>query len=366
MTGRPNRFDENEQIEERITGLDRFLSGKTVQSESAGSGEIICLHGLREARIGDWIGSNVSRAREQIQSFPKPSLESVVRPVDPGQVTKLRTALEQLAEQDPLISLRQRNAEGEISVRLYGEVQKEIVLDTLARDYGIDVTFGNSQTICVERVTGIGEAEEVISEGDNPFYATIAFRIEPAGLGTGVRFHRELGSLPLAFYRAIEETVYETLEQGLYGWEVPECQVTLTRTGFSSPVSTAADFRKLTPLVLMAALHKAGSEVCEPYEELLLDIPEDTFGAVCSELVNARGTIRAVERVGASHRITCDIATAEVRGVEQRLPGLTRGDAGWESRFTGYVPIAGDPPIRNRVGPNPLNRAHYLAEVARG
>jgi len=366
VTGRRNRFEEEERFDERITGLDRFLAGKAVQSDSGRSGEIVCLHGLREARIGDWIGSNVESIRALLQSFPKPSLESVVRPVDPAQMTKLRSALEQLSEQDPLISLRQRNEAGEISVRLYGEVQKEIVLDTLARDYGVSVTFDDSRTICVERVIGTGESAEIIFEGENPFYATIAFRVEPTGAQSDIRYHRELGSLPLAFYRAIEETVYETLDQELCGWKIADCVVTLTHTGFSSPLSTAADFRKLTPLVLMEALRIAGTEVCEPFEELELDIPEDTFGVVCSELVNARARLRAIQRVGAIHRITCDIPTAEVRGVEQHLPGLTRGDAGWESRFSGYIPVFDDPPVRNRVGPNPLNRAHYLAEVARG
>ena len=100
--------------------------------------------------------------------------------------------------------------------------------------------------------------------------------------------------MPLAFYRAIEETVHETFAQGLSGWEVTDCIVTLTHAGFWSPVSTAADFRKLTPLVLMQALLVAGTEVCEPVEELDLEIPEDTFGAVCGALVNARATIRNV------------------------------------------------------------------------
>jgi len=30
------------------------------------------------------------------------------------------------------------------------------------------------------------------------------------------------------------------------------------------------------------------------------------------------------------------------------------------------VPVSGDPPTRKRIGPDPLNRAYYLAEVARG
>src|SRR5205823_2442451 len=126
----------------------------------------------------------------------------------------------------------------------------------------------------------------------------------------------------------------------------------------------AGDFRKLTPLVLMQALLAAGTQVCEPIEELDLDIPEDTFGAVCGALLNARATIRDAFPDGASHRIICEIPTAELRAVEQQLPGLTRGDGSWVTSVAGYVPVSGDAPKRRRIGPNPLNRAHYLADVA--
>ncbi|WP_353936604.1 hypothetical protein [uncultured Brevibacillus sp.] len=51
-----------------------------------------------------------------------------------------------------------------------------------------------------------------------------------------------LGSLPLSFHKAIEETVYETLKQGLYDWEVRDLIVTLTDTSYASAVSSAGDF----------------------------------------------------------------------------------------------------------------------------
>jgi ribosomal protection tetracycline resistance protein len=362
---RRDAFGELEQIEGRITGIDRFASGTAAPAEAAGAGDIAGLHGLRAARIGDRIGAEDISAREIARAFPAPALESVVRPVEPGQITRLRAALEELAEQDPLIALRQRNDEGEIAIRLYGEVQKEVVMETLSREYGVGATFGPSRTICIERPVGTGEDAEIIFAGGNPFYATVGFRVEPAGRGSGLRYVRELGSLPLAFYRAIEETVYETFKQGLSGWEVTDCVVTLTHAGFDSVISTAGDFRKLTPLVLMRALRIAGTAVCEPVEELDLDIPEETFGAVCGALVNARGIIRDAFPDGASRRLLCEIPTAELRAVEQQLPRLTRGDGGWVSSFAGYRPVAGAAPARARVGPNPLNRAHYLAELAR-
>lgn len=48
--------------------------------------------------------------------------------------------------------------------------------------------------------------------------------------------------------------------------------VTLTRTGFASPVSAAGDFRKLTPLVLMNALRQAGTQVLEPVSGFELEV----------------------------------------------------------------------------------------------
>ena len=361
------------RVEGRVTGIERFEADETIPVGNAGAGEIVILHGLRPAKVGDLLvdpreGSGDTeddRERQIAASFPPPTLESVIRPVEPRQITPLREALEQLADQDPLIALRQRDDAGQISLKLFGEVQKEVIGQSLVRDYGIEVAFGLSQTICIERPTGTGERAEVIFATDNPFYASVGFRVEPAARDTGIEYHRELGSLPLAYYRAIEETVHETLTQGLCGWEVTDCVITLFDVGYCAPVSTAADFRKLVPLVLMGALADAGTAVCEPVEILDLDIPADTLGAVGGAVVAARGTIREASRLDASYRLTCVVPTAELGALERRLPPLTRGEAGWSSRFAGYEPVPGSPPHRTRLGPDPRNRAHYLAEVAR-
>ena len=145
----------------------------------------------------------------------------------------LRTALAQLAEQDPLINVRLDDVGHELSVSLYGEVQKEVIQATLANDFGVDVDFRETTTICIERPVGAGSAVERLREPPNPFLATVGLRIEPASIGSGVEFRLEveLGSMPLAFFRAVEDTVGETLRQGIYGWQVTDCTVTMTHSG---------------------------------------------------------------------------------------------------------------------------------------
>ena len=63
---------------------------------------------------------------------------------EPSDGQRLRVALGQLAEQDPLIDVRQDDTRAEISVSLYGEVQREVIEATLGDDYGLAVDYMGS------------------------------------------------------------------------------------------------------------------------------------------------------------------------------------------------------------------------------
>ena len=86
--------------------------------------------------------------------FAPPTLETLVVPARLADQGVLRAALGQLAEQDPLINVRQDDVRQEIVVSLYGEVQKEVIQATLAADFGIDAGFRETTTICIERPAG--------------------------------------------------------------------------------------------------------------------------------------------------------------------------------------------------------------------
>jgi hypothetical protein len=48
----------------------------------------------------------------------------------------------------------------------------------------------------------------------------------------GFRLAIEPGSLPVPFRKAVEDSARETLRQGIHGWEVTDCTVTLTHSGY--------------------------------------------------------------------------------------------------------------------------------------
>jgi ribosomal protection tetracycline resistance protein len=351
--------------ERTVTAISVFSSGTAIRGDSLAARQIGKVWGLGEIKIGDTIG--VQRAHAE-HHFAPPTLETAVVPQRAEEKGALHGALTQLAEQDPLINLRQDDIRQEPFLSLYGEVQKEVIQATLATDFGVDVEFRETTTICVERPIGTGAAVEIIGERPNPFRATVGLRVEPGAVGSGVTFQLEveLGSLPLAFFRAVEDAVRETLRQGLCGWQVIDCTITMTHSGYSSPTSTAGDFRLLTPLVLMSALQGAGTVVCEPIHRFRLETPADKMGRTMSTLARLDAIPEAPDLQDSTCTIEGDIAAARVHELRLELPALTRGEGVLEAEFGRYEPVKGTAPTRPRSDWNPLNREEYLLRVARG
>jgi ribosomal protection tetracycline resistance protein len=164
----------------KVTGISVFDRGSATPHGSLAAGQIGKLWGLGGVQIGDPLGDPAGVPRPTTADrhhFAPPTLETAVIPRNPGDKGRLHLALTQLAEQDPLINVRQDDLRQEVYVSLYGEVQKEVIEATLATDYDLDVTFRGSTTICIERPIGVGEAVEVLNTESNPFQATIGLRV---------------------------------------------------------------------------------------------------------------------------------------------------------------------------------------------
>ncbi|GAB2984398.1 TetM/TetW/TetO/TetS family tetracycline resistance ribosomal protection protein [Saccharothrix stipae] len=359
----------------KVTALSVFSRGGAVQRDAVHAGQVAKLWGLEDVRIGDVLGvpppSSSSGHR-----FAPPTLETVVVPSRDADRAALHAALTQLAEQDPLIDLRQDGVRRELWVSLYGEVQKEVLQATLADEHGLAVEFRETTTICLERPVGVGAAVETIGAGGNPFLATVGLRVEP-GDGVAFRLGVELGSMPFAFFKAVEETVREALGQGLCGWQVTECAVTMTHAGYwarqshahgtfdKSMSSTAGDFRSLTPLVLMSALRSAGTEVLSPVHRFTLEVPGDVLGVLTPAMARLRAVPLSSVPRGRVSVVEGEIPAAFVHGFQRSLPALTRGEGVLETSFSHYAPVRGVAPVRARSDQNPLNRKEYLLRVTR-
>ena len=90
----------------------------------------------------------------------------------------------------------------------------------------------------------------MLHEESNPFLATIGLRIDPAPVGSGIDFRLEVDArtVPLYVYKTVEsftasmgEYVRQALQEGLFGWQVTDCVVTMTECGYSVPTALHRD-----------------------------------------------------------------------------------------------------------------------------
>ena len=362
----------------KVTAARVFAAGDAEQRDEVRAGEIAKLWGLAEIQVGDWLGEPRGAVEHH---FAPPTLEAVLAPTDPAHGQRLRVALAQLAEQDPLIDVRQDDTRGEISVSLYGEVQREVIEATLAEEYGLEVEFRETTTICVERPTRRGEAVEILNTPTNPFHADLGLRVDPAAPGSGVEVLAAAGIDPrdaplyvfktfAGFMEHMDEYVHVALEEGLHGWQVTDCVVTVTKIAYSladgppsrrGPMPTARDIKNLTPLVLLQALEQGGSTVCEPVFRIVAEVPAAAVGPVLAAFGRLGASAATPSPRGELSMLETALPASRVQELRRRLPGLTGGEGVLESELAGYQPVAGEPPIRQRTTPDPLNLDEYLA-----
>jgi ribosomal protection tetracycline resistance protein len=127
---------------------------------------------------------------------------------------------------------------------------------------------------------------------------------------------------------------------GYYIGDGPRKQVLPT------PRTTAADFRKLTPLVLSQALERAGTVVCEPMARVRLETPADRLGGVLSAVARLDAAVDAPVPHGDLAVVEALLKSASVHLLQQQLPGLTGGEGTLDSSFGGYRPVRGHIPVR--------------------
>jgi ribosomal protection tetracycline resistance protein len=218
-----------------------------------------------------------------------------------------------------------------------------------------------------------------MGERGNPYLAGIGLRVDAAPRGSGVAFSPgvERGHLPPAFVTATEEGVRSALRQGLHGWPVTDCSVTMTESQYaprqSKPhqrfdkaiSSVAGDFRHLAPVVVLAALAGAGTRVCEPVDRVELDLPVAALGPVTAVLGRLGAVVLEAAPAGGDGRLVARLPTAAVPRLAAQLPDLTRGEGVLTTRLDDHLPVTGPAPRRPRRGPDPLDRAAWFRDVPR-
>ncbi len=113
-------------------------------------------------------------------------------------------------------------------------------------------------------------------------------------------------------------------------------------------------------MLIHEALRQAGTVVCEPVETFHLEIPVSALPAVTVTAARLSGLITGTTPVGDALALTGILPTRTVQPLLAQLPELTSGEGVFTSEVAHYTPVTGPPPVRARIGPDPLDREEWF------
>lgn len=363
IRNRDTVWNHSQEVQGKITQIRKVEGGRTEDVGALEAGDIGVVYGLSGVRIGDVLGSPDAIPQEAKLAVPLLTVRvHWDEGIDDHQVI---AAVQELADEDPLLDAQWLPEERELHIKVMGPIQLEVLDSVLLSRYGLKVTFGQPSVIYKETPAAAGEGF-IAYTMPKPCWAILRFQIEPGPPGSGLVYESVVRSSDLLpqYQNETARRVPEALQQGLYGWEVTDLKVTLTEGQHHVWHTHPLDFAVATPMGILDGLARAGTKLLEPVLQVRIVVPEENGGRVMNDLVQMRGSFEPPVLQGDRMVIEGRLPLATSLDYPVTLSSFTKGRSTFTSFFAGYEECPPDITAeRTRRGVNPLDQAKYILSV---
>lgn len=325
-------YNSSKQIKERVGRLMLMHANDREEIEEAYAGEIVAAVGLKDTVTGNTTcDENAPIILESI-SFPEPVISLAIEPKTKSDQEKLGFALARLSEEDPTFRVKTDQDTGQTIISGMGELQLEILVDRMKREFKVEANVGQPQVAYKETITqtATGEGKYIRQTGGRGQYGHCLLRIEPLPRGQGREFASEIvgGAIPREFIGPIEKGVIEKEDTGiLAGYPVTDIKVAVYDGSFHDVDSSEMSFKIAGSLGLSDAAAKAQMVLLEPIMKVEVTTPEEFLGDIIADLSSKRAQILSTEMRGNARVVLALVPLAEMGGYATAIRSMSQGRA---------------------------------------
>ena len=240
--------------------------------------------------------------------------------------------MNRLGEEDPTFRVKTNQETGQTIISGMGELQLEVLVDRMKREFNVEATTGAPQVAYKEtiRAKGQGEGKYIRQTGGRGQYGHALLKVEPKGRGEGFEFVSEIkgGSIPQEFIGPIEKGVVEAMENGvLAGYPMVDMRVAVYDGSFHDVDSSEIAFKIAGSMAFQEAVKKAEMVLLEPIMKVAVSTPSDFVGDVIGDLSSRRAQILGTDQRGVYQVINAMVPLAELQGYATSLRSMSQGRA---------------------------------------
>lgn len=325
-------YNSSKKIKERIGRLLLMHANDREEIEEAYAGEIVAAIGLKDTVTGNTLCDEEQPIVLESISFPEPVISLAIEPKTKSDQEKLGLALQRLSEEDPTFRVKSDHETGQTIIAGMGELQLEILVDRMKREFKVEANVGQPQVAYKETIQKIaeGEGKYIRQTGGRGQYGHCYLRIEPLPRGTGREFVSEIvgGAIPKEFIGPIEKGVIEKEDTGiLAGYPVTDIKVAVYDGSFHDVDSSEMAFKIAASLGLSEAAKKADMVLLEPVMKVEVTTPEEFLGDIIGDLSSKRAQIVSSEPRGNARVVLALVPLAEMHGYATIIRSMSQGRA---------------------------------------
>ncbi|KKU04202.1 MAG: Elongation factor G [Candidatus Woesebacteria bacterium GW2011_GWC2_47_16] len=337
-------LNSTKQNQERIGKLVLLHADQRELIDSAFAGEIVAAVGIKDTTTGDTICDPGHPILLESISFPEPVISLAIEPATKSDQEKMGMALGKLSDEDPTFRIKSNPETGQTIISGMGELQLEVLVDRMRREFNVEAATGAPQVAYKETVKKMaeGEGKYIRQTGGRGQYGHCFLRIEPLGRGEGFEFKSEIkgGAIPSEFISPIEKGVKEKMENGiLAGYPMVDIKVVVYDGSFHDVDSSEIAFKIAGSLAVEEAARRADMVLLEPIMKVEVATPEEFMGDVIGDLSSKRAQILGTEKRGQMTVINAMAPLAELAGYATKLRSISQGRAGFYMEPSHYEEV---------------------------
>lgn len=322
------------------------------------TGQIGIVTGL-SAKCGDFIGEEMENFKKV--SFINPLFQTTIEAMDKSQEIALIKALEIINDENPDLQAMFNKQTGQIVVKLMGPLQAEVIDNILMERFGIKTRFSNPIIVHKETPVGIGYGEASYTR-----VSSVGFEVKPLPKGSGIRYQSKFSTDYLfpKYQKQVERLVKLYCQQGLFGWEVTDVEISLVDGKCDNVGSDPADFNIAVPIALMRAFKNAGMKVMEPNMYYTINSNKDTYKSILSLVSNCGVLYDTIDYDGMNVKFSGIAPLRELIDLPTEIIKLSGGHASMIQKPYGYTDYIGEIiPCKEYIGNDPRNEEEFLMNM---
>ncbi|MCL4387461.1 elongation factor G, partial [Patescibacteria group bacterium] len=337
-------YNSVKNITERVGRILLMHANTREEIKEAKAGEIVALVGLKETGTGDTLCDDKKPIILEKITFPEPVISLAIEPKTKSDQERLGFALKRLSEEDPTFVIKVNHETGQTIISGIGELQLEIMVDRMKREFNVSANVGDPQVAYKETIKKTAEAEGkyIRQSGGRGQYGHCFLRVEPKPRGEGYEFVDAIkgGVIPSEFITSVEKGVKESMENGvLLGYPMVDIEVTLYDGSYHEVDSSDIAFKIAASQALQAATKKAGLTLLEPIMKVEVTTPAEFMGDVIGDLSAKRAQILGTEERSRATIILAMVPLGELSGYATTLRSMSQGRASYYMEPSHYEEV---------------------------